>query len=231
MARIRKRNTTRLEIVQLASQLFLTEGYSNTSIKKIGEELEMSSGHVIFYFPTKGHLLAELIEMLCDFQWKMMKSVVKDGNTSVLAVCLEFAIMISMCEENEIARDFYVSAYSSPVTLDIVRKSDSRRAKMVFEEYCQSWSDEQFSVAGMLVSGIEYSTLVRTSDPVPVESRIRGALNSILSIYGVPQEIREQNIEKALRFDYQSRGRKMFSQFIKYVEMTNNQAIEDILTS
>lgn len=231
MARIRKRNTTRLEIVQLASELFLTEGYSNTSIKKIGEELEMSSGHVIFYFPTKDHLLAALVEMLCDFQWKMMKSVVEDGNTSILAVCLEFAIMTSMCEENEIARDFYVSTYSSPVTLDIIRKNDSRRAKMVFEEYCHSWSDEQFSEAEILVSGIEYSTLVKTSDPVPVESRIRGALNSILSIYGVPQDIREKKIEKALRFDYQSQGKKVFGEFIKYVEMTNDQAIEDLLTS
>ena len=231
MARIRKRNTTKLEIIQLASELFLTEGYSNTSIKKIAEELEMSSGHIVFYFPTKDHLLATLVEMLCDYQWKMMKSVVDDGNTSMLAVCLEFAIMTSMCDENEIAKDFYVSTYCSPVTLDIIRKNDARRAKMVFEEYCQDWSDDQFREAEILVSGIEYSTLVTTSDPVPVELRIKGALNSILSIYGVPEDMRNQKIEKALRFDYKNHGRTVFREFINYVERTNDQAIEDVLTN
>ena len=33
MARINKSALTKLEIIQVASKLFLTEGYSNTSIK------------------------------------------------------------------------------------------------------------------------------------------------------------------------------------------------------
>ena len=65
MARINKRELTRLEIIQVASECFLENGYSNTSIKTICKELDMSPGNVTFYFPTKEHLLAELVELMC----------------------------------------------------------------------------------------------------------------------------------------------------------------------
>ena len=57
MAR-RRVNTTKLEIVQTATKMFLEKGYTATSIKTIADALDMSTGHLTFYFPTKEHLLA-----------------------------------------------------------------------------------------------------------------------------------------------------------------------------
>ncbi|MDD6478716.1 MAG: TetR/AcrR family transcriptional regulator [Oscillospiraceae bacterium] len=73
MAKIDKRELTRHEIIQVASECFLKNGYSHTTIKNICDELGMSPGNVTFNFPTKEHLFAELIDLLCDFQWEMMK--------------------------------------------------------------------------------------------------------------------------------------------------------------
>ena len=63
MAHKKRRNTTKLEIIQVASRLFLERGYSKTTIKAIADELDISSGHLMFYFPTKEHLLAVLVHM------------------------------------------------------------------------------------------------------------------------------------------------------------------------
>ena len=111
MAHRRKTNTTKLEIIRVASRLFLERGYSKTSVKAIADELDISTGHLMFYFPTKEHLLAVLVQMLCDFQWKMMQSKVAEGNTSVMALCLELMTMAAMCEEDEVAKDFYLSLF------------------------------------------------------------------------------------------------------------------------
>ena len=66
--------TTKYEIIQVASEFFMSVGYSNTSPKMIAEELGLSTGNITYYFPTKEHLLAVVVEMLCDFQWRMLEA-------------------------------------------------------------------------------------------------------------------------------------------------------------
>lgn len=228
MAR-RRVNTTKLEIIQTATRMFLEKGYSATSIKAIANALDMSTGHLTFYFPTKEHLLAELVDMLCDFQWGQVRIHHDEGESLLMSVCLELTAMAAVCEENEIAKDFFISAYTHALTLEIIRKNDAQRAKLVFAEYCPDWSDRQFAEVETLVSGIEYATLMTTDGSVPIDMRISGALNSIMMLYQVPEEIRKKKIRRVLDMEYTAIGRKMLEDFIAYLEETNGQAFEELL--
>ena len=196
MARIDKGALTKLEIITEATKQFLEKGYTNTSANAVAKALDMSQGNLTFHYPTKEHLLAILVDKLCDFQWKRMEHEANDGISSVLAICLELTAMASACESDETIKDFFLSAYSSPLSLDIIRKNDAKRAKEVFGSYRPDWTDEQFAEAEILVSGIEYATLMTAGDPVPLETRIAGALNNILGIYGVPEETRQIKLQK-----------------------------------
>ncbi|MBQ9948779.1 MAG: TetR/AcrR family transcriptional regulator, partial [Oscillospiraceae bacterium] len=153
MARINRAMLTKAEIIQVATKLFLQNGYSTTTTKAVCDELQMSKGNLTFHYPTKDHLLAVLVEMLCSFQWEMMEQEANEGYSSIMAICLELMAMASMCEIDEVAKDLYISAYTSTMSLEIIRRNDARRAKMVFAEYCRGWSDEQFAEAETLVSG------------------------------------------------------------------------------
>ena len=221
-------NTTKLVIIQTALRLFLENGFSNTSARALCNELGISLGNLTFYFPSKDHLLAVLIEMLCDFQWKLMKEEADDGISLVLAICLELMAMTSAAEENETAKDLFVSAYKCPMTLEIIRKNDSQRAKTVFSEYCPDWTDEQFKQAEILVSGIEYATLMTTETSTPLDVRISGALDAILYIYKVPEEIRKIKIQKVLSMDYKKIGSRIFQEFKEYIEQVNEQAFNEL---
>lgn len=231
MAHRRKTNTTKLEIIQIASRLFLNRGYSKTTIKAIADELDISTGHLMFYFPTKEHLLAALVHMLCDFQWKMVQNHVEEGNTSLMALCLELSTMAAMCEDDEIAKDLYLSAYTHPLTLEIIRKNDTERAKLVFAEYCPHWNHQHFAEAEALVSGIEYATLMTTGESLPMDIRISGGLNCIMMIYHVPEETRHIKISKVLVMDHHALGKRVLEDFKQYVEETTEQAFEDLLHS
>ena len=221
-------NTTKLVIIQTALRLFLENGFSNTSARALCNELGISLGNLTFYFPSKDHLLAVLIEMLCDFQWKLMKEEADDGISLVLAICLELMVMTSAAEENETAKDLFVSAYKCPMTLEIIRKNDSQRAKTVFSEYCPDWTDEQFKQAEILVSGIEYATLMTTETSTPLEVRISVALDAILYIYNVPEETRKIKIQKVLSMDYKKIGSRIFQEFKEYIEQVNEQAFNEL---
>lgn len=229
MARINKSELTKLEIIRVASKMFLEKGYSATSAKMVCNELGMSTGNLTFHFPTKENLLAVLVDFLCRFQWNATKKEIDEGNTAIMAICLELVAMAKVCEDDPVAKDLYVSTYTNPITLERIRKNDSERAKVVFAEYCKDWADEKFLEAEVLVSGVEYSTLMTTESSAPLEYRIRGALRTILTIYNVPEEIRESNIKKALGMNYSTIGHRMFADFKKYVEEANEDAFLELL--
>ena len=224
----KKIRTTRLDIIKCGTTMFLEQGYSQTSPRLVCEALDISTGNLTYYFPTKEHLLCELVDKLCKYQWKLMEEKAQEGFSSIMAICLELATMTAMCDGDAIARDFYESAYKSPFCLELIRKNDAHRAMEVFKTYCPDWTVEQFAAAELLVSGIEYATLTAVGGPVFLEARIAGALNQILSIYHVPAETRSTKIARVLSMDYRGIGRRMLQDFKTFVNETNEQALEDL---
>ena len=214
---------TRSNIVQVVARRFLEDGYTDTSVKAIAKELDISTGHVTYFFATKEHMLARLVEMLCHFQWDIMRKAVNEGNTSIRALCLELATMAAACDKDPVAKDFFLSSYTHPITLDIIRKNDVARAKEMFGSYCTHWSDEHYDEAEILVSGIEYATLMTTDDSVSLDRRVAASLESILTVYNVPPEVRREKIDLVLSMDYRSLGMKILKDFKVYVdEQTHN---------
>ena len=213
--------STKNKILRVSTTMFLEVGYSKTSPQMIAKELKVSTGNLTYYYPTKEHLLAVLTDLLCKYQWKLIKEEADDGMSSLLALCFELVTMAAACEESEVAKDFFVSTYQSPKCLEIIHNNDTARAKEVFAEYCPDWTDEHFREAEILVAGIEHATLNAIDKTVPLETRILGALNTIMTIYNVPEEIRKMKIEKVLAMDYRSIGKRIFNEFKDYVEKAN----------
>lgn len=225
MARL-KSTATKHEILKTATRMFFQNGYSETSPNAIAKELGMSTGNLTYYYPTKEHLLSVLVDSLCQFQRKLIDNETEEGISSVMAVCLELMTMASACESNPIAKDFFISSYQSPVTLKIIRENDTERSKEVYKAYCEGWSEEQFAEAEILVSGIEYATLMSLDEHIPLETRIAGALDKILIIYGVPENLRKTKIQKSLSYDYKNIGERIFKEFKEYVDKITEEAFE-----
>ena len=66
-------------------------------------------------------------------------------------------------------------------------------------------------------------------DPVTLESRISAALNNILRIYGVPEELRQTKIRKVFTMDHRNLGKRVLREFREYVEQANEQAMLDLV--
>ena len=230
MAR-RRVNTTRYEIIQTATKLFLEIGYSHTTPKMICQELDISTGNLTYYFPTKEHLLAELVEMLCDFQVQLLQEEVEEeGLTSLSAICLEVATMAAVADQSEIAKDFFLSAYRSPICLEMIRRNDTQRSMQIYREYCPDWDEKRFICAETMVSGVEYAALMTTGDLADLEYRVAGALEVIMRIYNVPEDVRKQKIQKILAMDYRNKGPQILEHFKIFVQETNEhtfQALRD----
>lgn len=230
MAR-RKIKTTKHDIVRCALNLFLERGFSATTAIHIADAVDISTGNLTYYFPTKEHLLAELVDMLCQYEWKLIEEEAKEGASSLLAVCLELVTIAAACEQDAVAKDFFLASYRNQMTMELIRKNDKQRAMGVFREFCPDWTQEQYESAETLVSGIEYATLLTTEHSAPLETRIAVALEAILTIYQVPEQLRRQKIEKVLALDYRKLSLRILAEFRAYVDHKTEQALIDLQNS
>ncbi len=228
MAR-KKHNQTKYEIIRTATRMFLDDGFSVTSPKMIADALDISTGNLTYHFPTKEHLLTVVVGKLCRFQWMKYTEAVEEGNTSLLAMCLELTAMAAICEENAVAKDFYLSAYSHPLPLSIIRHSDVVRSKLIFNESRPDFDDAKFIETEIIVSGIEYATLMTAGDSVSLEERIFGALNSIMMLFSIAEDVRQTKIQKVLAMDYRGIGRSILSQFKEYIKNLTDEELEEII--
>ena len=223
----KKRPNTRLQIIQLAAKLFIDEGCQNTSIAKLAKILDLSPGNITFYFKSKEQLLAVLVDEQIDFQRLMMEQAANEGTSSLLSYCLELAAMASICEEDDAAKEYFASAYTSDLTLKLIRKSDTEKTKAVFGNYCPNWTQEQWAATENIVSGIEYATIMTKETEISLPLQIERALNSILLLYAVPEDQRRSKIQKVLSMDYRALGRTILADFKQYISEVNEQNLKN----
>lgn len=223
----KKRPDTRLQIIQVAAKLFIDEGYTNTSFAKIANMLDLSTGNITFYFKSKEHLLAVLVNELFSFQYNLLEKAANEGKTSLLAYCFELTTVAAACREDEAIRDFFVSAYSSEITLRLIRENDVEKAKKIFGEYHPEWTDEQWMATENIVSGIEYATIMTSEETTSLPLQIETALNSIMILYGVPEEMRKIKIKKVFALDYRALGMRVLGEFKDYIDNVNEQNLKN----
>lgn len=214
-------------ILQLASKLYIENGFTATDNKQIVTQLGISNGNLTFHYPQREHILTEFVKELCDFQWRMIDILEHEDKSPLLALCIEFATMAAAAEENAAIRDIYISAYRYPMPLAVIRENDTKKTQQIFSEFNPDWSDEQFAIMENLYSGIEYGTFSALGDSGDsLDLIVATGIDSILRLYNVPEELRKQKIEKIIAMDYRSLGRKILTGFKDYITAVNWQAVE-----
>ena len=221
MARKKVVNETKNAIIRVAIEMFLERGFTNTSARAIAAELGISTGNITFYFPSKEHLLMVLVEMLCDSQWSMLEQQADEEETALMAFCMETMTVAVACEQNEIARDLFLSVFQSELCRNLLRENHVARAERIFSEYCGDWTHQQFRIAEILVMGIQHAVIIPTDVEIPLSERIAGALNQILSIYGVPENNRAEKIRRILALDYNDIRQRVREASLRYVDQLN----------
>ena len=227
----KRETTTKYAIIKTASACFMEIGYSNTSPNLIAKKMGISTGNLTYYYPTKEHILCVMVEMLCDFQWRLIEIEADRGIGSVASICLETMTVATACAESEIARDLFVSVFQSEMCRNYLRNNHALRAKKIFASRCADWSEDKFQEVELLVKGLQYAAIVPTDIDIPVQTRISGALHQILGMYRVDEETRQKEIDKVLAMECRGISQKVLQEFIGYVDRQNAQKLEVITNS
>ena len=139
-------------------RMFLEKGFTNTSAKAISNELNISTGNLTFYFPTKEHILLELTKEITAFHTKCIDKVEKE-NDDLFSYCWEVVAQIMLCEENEQAKDIYLAIYSYPLTLQYVKEWTAEKNQRILGDRLKDWTYERFRRVENVTCCIERSAL------------------------------------------------------------------------
>jgi hypothetical protein len=101
-----------------------------------------------------------------------------------------------------------------------------KKTKDVFSQYNPDWTDEDWMAIENVVSGIEYATFVTRETVTPLDVQLKNALDSIMFLYRVPADVREDKIKKLLSMDYRTIGCEAYADFCAYIAHTHEENIK-----
>lgn len=95
MARNKNSNDTKNEIIEVAANLFIENGYENTTIEDIFKNWGGSKGSLYYYFKSKEEILNAVVDVLVEQEEKRIKEIISktklpalDMFRTFLAACL-----------------------------------------------------------------------------------------------------------------------------------------------
>ena len=91
-------NEIEVHIIRSATKLFLQNGYTQTTLRMIGKDCEMSHNRMLYHFTSKEELLYQLVVDLMAFHSDIIKKIDTQTNDSLLAYAMEITAQIAVCE-------------------------------------------------------------------------------------------------------------------------------------
>ena len=74
---MRKGEKRKKELLKIAYDMFLTQGYENTRVDEIIEKAQIAKGTYYYYFESKEQTLEEVIDMMIDSEAETAKQIIK----------------------------------------------------------------------------------------------------------------------------------------------------------
>ena len=74
---MKKGEKRKQELLKIAYDMFLTQGYENTSVDKIIEKAQIAKGTYYYYFESKEQMLEEVIDMMIDSESETAQQIIK----------------------------------------------------------------------------------------------------------------------------------------------------------
>ena len=74
---MKKGEKRKQELLKIGYDMFLTQGYENTSVDEIIEKAQIAKGTYYYHFETKEQMLEEVIDMMIDSEAEMAKQIIQ----------------------------------------------------------------------------------------------------------------------------------------------------------
>ena len=225
-SRLNPFSETEINIIRSATKLFLENGYTHTTFKMIEADSGVKVGNITYHFHSKEELLQVLTEELMDYHAGIVENLYRDTGNELIAFATEITVQIALCENDRQAWDLYFSAYSHHVTFDYIKKWATEKNYSLFTKRLPDWTEHDFRDREVVASGIELAALKTPCDRIfSLDKKISIVLDSMMMLYEISKEERQDVIARILAMDYEALAKEMFGKFVKRLDNNMKNSI------
>ena len=217
--RYQRMEQTRAQVLRYAVELFLEQGYQETTLDQIAQRIDRTKGAVLRAYPDKESILYALVTHMFRVQFSTARSLLGEKADPLLVYCVETAMQLHICELGEPLRDLYTSAYTLPTTSDFIYRSTAQELRLIFGKYLPDAAQSDFYELDLVSGGVMRGLMARKCDMYfTIEKKITLFLQCALKIYDVPAQERETVIPQVLAMDLAAMARSTVENTVRLAQ-------------
>lgn len=194
----------REKLLDASAELFLTQGFAETSMMQISEKSGVDKNTLIRIFSSKENILAALVKFVLEEQFAKTKEFIK-GKTEdkILYYAAETTLQLYIVESHEHIRELYAAAYSLPVTTRIIQQTITEKLEIIFKEHLPHLATTDFYMLEIASGGIMRGFMTIPCNMwFTIEKKVKAFLEASLTLYKVPDEKINEAVEFVSQFDF-----------------------------
>lgn len=202
-----------------AAELFLTKGYSATTIQQIGDKAGFDKWTPLRIFGNKENILAALVEFVLNEQFEHAREFIKDKtDDKILFYAAETTLQLHIVESSENMRELYAAAYSLPNTTEIIQETITNKLEYIFKEHLPNLDTTDFYMLEIASGGIMRGFMtIPCSMLLTMEKKIKAFLETTFSVYKVPDEKVKEAIEFVAKYDFKKMADETISSMLNKI--------------
>ena len=209
----------RKKLLIASAELFLTKGYSATTLLLISEKSGVDKGTLIRVFGSKENILAALVKYVLEEQFATTMKLVQNKTTDkILFYASETALQLHIVESSEHLRELYAMAYSLPNTTEIIQETITGKLEHIFKEHLPELEKKDFYMLEIASGGIMRGFMtVPCNMWFTMNEKIKAFLETTFSLYKVPEKKVKEAIEFVSQFDFEQIAEKLIQDMLEQV--------------
>lgn len=209
----------RRKLLVASAELFLTKGYSATTLLLISEKSGIDKGTLIRIFGSKENILAAIVKYVIEEQFATATKLLQGKTTDkILFYAAETALQLHIVESSEHLRELYAMAYSLPNTTEIIQETITGKLEYIFKEHLPNLEKKDFYMLEIASGGIMRGFMtVPCNMWFTMDEKIKAFFETTFSLYKVPEEKVKEAIEFVSQFDFKQSAEKLIQDMLEKV--------------
>ena len=207
-------------ILLAAARLFLTKGYSQSTVREIAVEAGVDVSAMIRAVKCKENILCHLVAYVLDGMFTISKELSERcGEDPLMYYAAETALQLHMAELSESIRELYSAAYAMPDTSEIIYRYVSAKLEHMFRTYNADWEAKDFFEHEIASGSIMRGYLSRPCDMYfTIDRKVKVFLECSLTIYNVPKDRIAQAVVFTETVDFVSAAQNAVKSMLDFLE-------------
>jgi AcrR family transcriptional regulator len=185
-------------VLKSARKLFISQGYSKTTINQIIKESHITTGSLYHFFKNKEDILLNIARDMFAIAAEASDSLQFNENDPCLRFALEIGLQLDFIVKYERIAEIYLAAYTSCHISELIVRMGTIRNRELFREYNPEFTDDDYYARTLAVKGILHSFVDELVNfkRIKDRKRIDSILEMILLIFNVPEDRIKRTIKK-----------------------------------